>query len=47
MCVEVPGDHPGENMLVWIQHDGRWQVESISTGCPTAHMFDMFGDKDG
>ncbi len=42
MCIEIPGEYPEDSLLVWIQHDGKWQVEGSWTGCPTAHMFDVF-----
>lgn len=37
MVVEVEGD-----MLLYIQHDGKWDLSHADCGYPTAHMFDVF-----
>jgi len=42
MCIEIPGEYDDENLLVYIQHDGTWDVDSRCNGLPTAHMFDEF-----
>ncbi len=42
MCVEIEGEFSDENMLVYIHHDGKWDVSSVYNGLPTRHMFDEF-----
>ncbi len=29
-------------MLLYINHDGKWGLTSVSCGYPTAHMFDVY-----
>ena len=37
MVVEVD-----EQWLLYIQHDGTWDLSSVACGYPTPHMFDVY-----
>ena len=42
MCIEIEGEFSDENMLVYIQWDGKWDISSVYDGLPTAHKFDEY-----
>lgn len=42
LCMEVKGEFPEDDMLVWIQHDGKWDACFAYHGLPSAEWFDEF-----
>jgi hypothetical protein len=40
MCVELEGEYG--SVFVYIQYDGKWDIDTASNDCPTARMFDEF-----